>query len=251
MPTPGPATTGSATPGSPAPSSTPSSSWTSARLSDLLGAFFGDDLFGGGRRARPAGGDVAAAVEISFAEAAFGVTREVAVDVDRRLRALRRQRRGARDGAGARARRAAAPGRVQRVAADGARPVRPDSPPAPPAAAAASRSTTPCSECRGPGPAARCAATVEVQVPAGIMDGQRIHLRGRGGDAEPGGEPGDLYVRRARGRRPAVRARRQRRRLGARRARSPRPRWARRLTVETLDGEERGRAAARHAARAR
>jgi molecular chaperone DnaJ len=35
---------------------------------------------------------------------------------------------------------------------------------------------------------------VEVQIPAGIMDGQRIHLRGRGGAAEQGGQPGDLFV---------------------------------------------------------
>ncbi|HEY6462341.1 MAG TPA: DnaJ domain-containing protein, partial [Polyangiaceae bacterium] len=50
-----------------------------SNLSDLLGAFFGDDLFSTVRR--PArGGDATAAVELTLAEAAFGVTR--AVDVD-------------------------------------------------------------------------------------------------------------------------------------------------------------------------
>src|SRR5207248_2419337 len=37
-------------------------------------------------------------------------------------------------------------------------------------------------------------ATVGVQVPAGIDDGQRLRLAGRGPAAPRGGEPGDLYV---------------------------------------------------------
>ena len=36
--------------------------------------------------------------------------------------------------------------------------------------------------------------TVEVQIPAGIMDGQRLQMRGRGHQGEPGGPAGDLYV---------------------------------------------------------
>jgi molecular chaperone DnaJ len=51
----------------------------------------------------------------------------------------------------------------------------------------------PCTECRGQGRRVR-RRTTEVQIPAGIMDGQRIHLPGRGGDGEPGAPPGDLYV---------------------------------------------------------
>ena len=47
-------------------------------LSDLLGAFFGDDLFGGGAGRRPQrGGDAAATVTLEFAEAAFGADRSV------------------------------------------------------------------------------------------------------------------------------------------------------------------------------
>lgn len=37
--------------------------------------------------------------------------------------------------------------------------------------------------------------TLKVDVPAGISDGQRIRLSGRGHAGEPGGMPGDLYVR--------------------------------------------------------
>ena len=82
MPRPGPGTTGSGTPASPAPSSTPSSSWTSRACPTCSGAFFGDDIFSGGRRgARPRGGDAAAAIELTLSEAAFGVTRDVGVDI--------------------------------------------------------------------------------------------------------------------------------------------------------------------------
>ena len=35
---------------------------------------------------------------------------------------------------------------------------------------------------------------LEVDVPAGIEDGQRIRLAGRGHAGERGGPPGDLYV---------------------------------------------------------
>jgi molecular chaperone DnaJ len=52
---------------------------------------------------------------------------------------------------------------------------------------------SPCRDCRGDG-RVTLPATVEVQVPAGIDDGQRLRLAGRGPAAARGGEPGDLYV---------------------------------------------------------
>jgi curved DNA-binding protein len=36
--------------------------------------------------------------------------------------------------------------------------------------------------------------TLDVNIPAGVMDGQRIRLRGQGGRGTGGGEPGDLYL---------------------------------------------------------
>ncbi len=36
--------------------------------------------------------------------------------------------------------------------------------------------------------------TIEVNIPAGVVDGQRIRLRGQGGQGSAGGEAGDLYL---------------------------------------------------------
>lgn len=51
----------------------------------------------------------------------------------------------------------------------------------------------PCSQCRGDG-RVRTHREIEVEIPAGIDDGQRLRLPGRGPAAPRGGQPGDLYV---------------------------------------------------------
>lgn len=38
------------------------------------------------------------------------------------------------------------------------------------------------------------ARTIDVDIPAGVVDGQRIRLRGQGGSGTGGGDPGDLYI---------------------------------------------------------
>jgi molecular chaperone DnaJ len=158
-------------------------------LSDLLGAFFGDDIFSGGRRSRPRGGDATASIELTLAEAAFGVTREVAIDVIAGCE--RCNATGAEPGTQPQqCPECGGSGRVQHVAqtafgqfvqasacaACGGRGVRIESP---------------CHECRGRG-RLTVRRGVEVQVPPGIASGQRLRLAGRGHEGEGGA--GDLYV---------------------------------------------------------
>jgi molecular chaperone DnaJ len=67
--------------------------------------------------------------------------------------------------------------------------------------------TEPCRECRGRGmvvedPCPTCSGTgrgqstrsMQVRIPPGVTDGQRIRIKGKGGAGENSGAPGDLYV---------------------------------------------------------
>lgn len=51
----------------------------------------------------------------------------------------------------------------------------------------------PCEVCHGSG-RARSARTMQVRVPAGVTDGQKIRIKGKGSPGENGGAAGDLYV---------------------------------------------------------
>jgi molecular chaperone DnaJ len=164
-------------------------------VSDIFEAFFGGAFGGafGGSRAGGAiqGGDVAVNAEIDLAQSASGTTVEVSYEAITRCEAC--------NGNGAE------PGTPIETCSrcDGTGQLR-----------AISRTpfgqvvrAATCDVCQGEGRVARnpckvCGGRgrrvqrtkVAVDVPAGIADGQRIRISGRGHAGERGGAPGDLYV---------------------------------------------------------
>jgi molecular chaperone DnaJ len=154
-------------------------------LGDVLGG-----LFGGGRAGRPAprrGADVESQVTLSFADAVGGVTVPLRMASEQSCPTCRGT--GSRSGS------------------------LPHQCPACLGTGQTSRNAggfafaEPCRECRGRGlvvddPCADCGGsgramgtrTLTVRIPAGVRDGQRIRLKGKGGPGERGGPAGDLYV---------------------------------------------------------
>src|SRR5690349_15370293 len=157
-------------------------------LSDLFSAFFGDDLLGG-RSSR--GADLAATVDIELVEAATGTTREVPFQVA--VTCPHCHGDGAEPGSEV----STCPtcngvGRLQHVTRSVfGEFVRTQA--CPTCAGSGRIIETPCSECQGAGRVLE-QRTVEVDIPAGIHDGQRIRLSGEGHAGTLGARAGDIYV---------------------------------------------------------
>jgi molecular chaperone DnaJ len=163
-------------------------------LNDLFDAFFGGDPFGSRRRgpAGPARGpDTEVRLDITLEEAVHGATKVLDLHLPIICHACggegaapgtHPQRCPACQGTGeVREVRRSILGQVMtaapctRCGGDGR--VIPD----------------PCTVCRGEG-RLEGPRTIELDIPAGIADGQRLRLTGRGPAARRGGQPGDLYV---------------------------------------------------------
>ncbi|MDO9379467.1 MAG: molecular chaperone DnaJ [Nocardioidaceae bacterium] len=161
-------------------------------VSDLLGGIFGGGGGGGGRqtRQRPArrGSDVETEASISFEQSVDGVTVPLRMTSDEPCRSCH--------GTGARA------GTVPKVC-----PKCEGSGMQTGASGGLFAMTEPCTQCRGRGlvvedPCPTCTGsgrgtssrTMQVRIPAGVKDGQRIKLKGKGAKGENGGPAGDLLV---------------------------------------------------------
>jgi molecular chaperone DnaJ len=175
---------------------------TFGSVADIFEMFFGGggggaggfgDLFGGGVRTGGVvqGGDIAVGAEITLAEAATGTTVEVSYEAVATCEHCRGN--GAEPGTPIETcERCGGSGQLRAVSRTPfGQMVR----------------ATACDVCHGDGRVARnpckvCRgrgrqmqrAKVAVEVPAGIADGQRIRITGRGHAGERGGPPGDLYV---------------------------------------------------------
>ncbi len=161
-------------------------------ISDLFSAFFADDVFGvGGRSRQSRGGDVAAEVELELAEAARGIKREVRFSVAVRCGTCAGD--GVEPGTSpTTCSGCGGSGRLQQVA----RSVFGDflrSRACPRCGGQGRIVEHPCAACEGQGRVIE-EHGVEVEIPAGIHDGQRIRITGQGHAAGPGGRAGDAYV---------------------------------------------------------
>ena len=161
-------------------------------LDEILQQFFGGGFGGGGRRAGPRRGtDIGSAVSLTLADAAVGASRELEFR---------------------------APGTCDRCDGIGAEPGHD------PVTCSTCRGTgsvqvardsflgrimtvAPCIQCSGKGrtidhPCTKCEGgglvtvdrSVTVDIPAGVEDGTRLRLSGRGGAGERGAPSGDVYV---------------------------------------------------------
>jgi molecular chaperone DnaJ len=161
-------------------------------LSDLFSAFFGDDLFGvGGRGGRARGADIAGRVEIDLAEVATGTKREVPFGVA--VPCSRCDGQGAEPGTAiTTCGTCGGNGRVRQVSRSVfGEFVRTGT--CPTCSGAGVLIEQACKECGGAGRIME-QRTLEVEIPAGIHDGQRIRLTGEGHTGTLGGRAGDAYV---------------------------------------------------------
>jgi molecular chaperone DnaJ len=166
-----------------------------ANIADLFSVFFGDELFGGmaarpgGRAAR--GADILAEVEIELVEAADGLRRSVPFEAAVACRACSGS--GAAPGTKPQpCRRCEGSGRLQSVSTSIlGHVVRTHV--CPQCGGSGEVVETPCQDCEGSGRVTD-RRELEVEIPAGIHDGQRIRLSGEGHAGLLGGRAGDVYV---------------------------------------------------------
>lgn len=158
-------------------------------LSDLFGGMFGGGRFGGGARPTPAqrGNDVEVQVNLSFEDALNGVETKIPVTLEVACHTCH--------GSGAK------PGTAPTVCPQcGGRGVVAESQgffslsqPCPRCRGNGTIIEEPCPTCRGAGRERRT-KRYTVRIPAGVKDGSRIRLKGKGEAGWNGGPAGDLYV---------------------------------------------------------
>jgi molecular chaperone DnaJ len=156
-------------------------------FSDLLGGLFGRGRRGGGTGGPQRGADVETDLHLSFEDAVKGVTTSVNVTTDVRCHTC--------SGSGA------APGTTPTTCprCGGTGTLQDNqglfslSQICPQCGGRGTIVTTPCPTCSGTGVEHRN-RSVKVRIPAGVEDGQRIRVKGRGASGRSGGPGGDLYV---------------------------------------------------------
>jgi len=162
-------------------------------ISDIFSSFFGGGFGGGGsnRRGPVRGEDINVRVTLTFEEAVFGVKKEISYQ--------RVQKCGTCSGTGAA--KGTSPKTCSACGGSGRVRVQQRTPlgimqtqkTCDACRGAGKIIEKPCDDCRGSG-YIRATKKLDVTIPAGIDDGQRIVLSGQGSDGRDGGPAGDLYI---------------------------------------------------------
>ncbi len=163
-------------------------------LGDIFGSFFGGGFGGGGRRnpnAPQRGESIRASLSVDFTEAAFGCEKSITIDRSEQCPTCK--------GKGC------APGTTPEVCTECHGTGTVTQAQRTPFGMMQSQTVCPkcrgkgqiihqpCPDCRGAG-AVRKRRTIQVNIPAGIDNGQTISLRGQGHSGKNGGPAGDLLI---------------------------------------------------------
>jgi molecular chaperone DnaJ len=160
-------------------------------FTDIMDAFFGQSGSRGPRPRMRRGQDALLRLDVTLAEAAFGVARELTVDTA--VVCTKCQGNGTTDRSGpvtcdtCRGR-----GEVQQVQRSFLGEIR-TARPCPTCRGFGSVIPNPCDECSGDG-RVRARRSITVKIPAGVDAGTRVKLSGQGEVGPGGGPAGDLYV---------------------------------------------------------
>ncbi len=165
---------------------------TGGGIGDILGNLFGGRSGGRGAASRGTGpqrgADLEASLHLDFTDAVRGITTVIHLTSDASCSTCHGT--GSRPGSAP----TACPQCGGRGVLDDNQGFFSFSQPCPRCAGRGYTIDDPCPTCHGSG-VERRPRDVKVRIPAGVSDGQRIRLKGRGDPGRNGGPPGDLYVR--------------------------------------------------------
>jgi molecular chaperone DnaJ len=158
-----------------------------ADMGDIFGDIFGN-IFGGGGAARGPrrGADVGYVMELSLEEAVFGIEKQIEIPTLEECETC--DGSGSADGKAETCSMCKGHGQVRFQ-----RGIFSMQQACPQCAGRGQTIAKPCADCHGQGRVER-AKTLQVKIPAGVDNGDRIRLTGEGEAGPAGAPPGDLYV---------------------------------------------------------
>ncbi len=160
-------------------------------IGDIFSSFFGGSTRSGGRRGPVRGDDIALRITLDFNEAVFGTKKEVSYQKIQRCTECG----GSGAAKGTSPKTCGTCGGTGQVKTQQRTPfgVMQSSRTCDTCGGSGRVIDTPCKHCRGNG-TERVTKKLEVNIPAGIDNGERVVIRGQGSDGSNGGSAGDLVL---------------------------------------------------------